>query len=276
MFEGINSVAQIIISATILIVAIAFVLIAYKKGLKIGYKQNSVQFGDGKNAGAAVLYIEDLEIIIDIIIKSVKEISELNKAKKLQLKMDYAQEKVIVIRGQKEIRYHDLLKSKNVPEDELTSHPDFQYFLQVLGNACYYDNGTQSIVSMVRKQLRTQSYQAIENVSDNENRTRYKEFIDAFTETVQLRWKRFFYENYKTKISDYEGKIRDRVITIEDLNESDTETDHVNMMKEIFMDIFDNARDIDEQVKIEEVKLNKDRERQIKAIINLRHGKEKE
>ncbi len=270
MFEGIDPIAQYILAGTILIIVIIVFLIVYKRGVKIG--SNTITIGSAKGEKShRFLYLSDLDIIVDVIVKNVEAIFELNRTERIKRKMRYAQEKLMALRGLKEQRFYKLLKNAGVKQDNLTSHPDAQYYIQVLGNALYYDNGTRSLITALRSSLSDHTeYMKLSEMTDSENRERYNGYLDSFVEAMSQRWKGFFYDNYKTDVIDDDGKHRKRIVTNEDIYDSDFEPGHIKDLREICEDIFDNAVIIDRLIEKEHTKLEKQRKEKTEQIIKLR------
>lgn len=264
-----NDTAQIIVAITIAVAVIAAIILVYRRGIRVGWKKGAIDI-NGKSNSGIIIHLTDLEIIMDIMIDSVMLTASLCQGTKLERKMSYAQEKITHLRGLKEQQYFQLLKKKGIPQDRLTSHPDAQYYLQVLGNALYYDNGTQSLVSQLRRNLRSEDNRIDKNRSEKENKDRFNEFISSFTDSALQRWKRFFIDNYRTDVMDIDGNMRKREITCEDLYDMDFDPQHIAALRRIFEEIFEYARGVDADIEKEKQEVETKRKEKIHQIVAMR------
>ncbi len=274
MFEGIDPIAQVIIAIGILIGIIVIGAIVVRGGITIG--KNFFRVGGKKkknkcdNEPDATLHISDLHIIADIFTDSFKIIFDLNKSIKLQKKMDFAQEKILLIRSLKEKRFYRQINKEGIDWDSISIHPDTQYYVQVLNNAISFDNGEQSLVSTIRKYIRLGSYSLSEKKTDEENKKEYNEFLENVMQVINDRWWRFFNQNYESKFLNKEGIISERDITNADIYKLDFDETHLLEIKDIIKHIFDNAikedEIINEQIKI----LDDKRKEKINNIIRTR------
>lgn len=273
MFNGIDPVAQIIISVTIGIGVIGLVAIIFFRGLKSGKLGFVIPGKDKDCTGYLNFKVEALGTVIDIIFNSLKDLVMLNDARRLERKMIYVENQLLIIRGIKEKRFYGLMLKSGVKKDHLTSHVDAQYYIQVLNNALYYDNGEQCLKTVFRRALTAMEYGDISNISQRENAERYEDYIQSFLKSCLQKWKRFFYNNYKTEVVDDDGSYRMRKLTNEDLYNLDFDDDHVRDLEKIFRDVFDNAKVMDEQITKELEALYELRKKDIKKVLSLKPTK---
>jgi hypothetical protein len=268
MFKGIDPIAQIILAISIGFSFILILLIVYIRGVRAGKIGLTIP---GKNKNDILgLKTSELETVIDIIFQSLQDIVELNEFRRLERKMIYVEEKLVIIRGMKEKLFYKLLKESGVNQDHLTDHVDSIHFVQVLNNALYSSNGEISLKSLFRQVLKGDEYKDFREMSQRENQIRYGDFIDSFFKSSVQKWKRFFYNNYKTNFIDEKGQPIQRKITNEDVYEMDFLKDHLTELKKIFRDIFDNARLIDERIDSEKEELYESRKSNIRKILAIK------
>lgn len=268
MLQGIDPVAQVILSICLGLSLLITLVIVYRRGIKAGKIGLSIP---GKSEKDILNFkTNELEAMIDIIFQSLQDIVELNDFKRLERKMVYVEEKLVIIRGMKEKLFYRLLKNSGVEHDHLTNHVDAIYFIQVLNNALYNDNGEPSLKTLFRHALKSDEYRNFESVSQRENQIRYENFIDSFFKASVQKWKRFFYNNYKTNFIDEKGESIQRLITSENIYEMDFLEDHLRELKNIYIDIFDTARSIDERIDREKSELYRLRKSNIRKILEIK------
>ncbi len=269
MFQGINSIAQIIIATIGGLALLIILVIIYQRGFRAGAGKIGIDIPGLKDNQCANIQISELESVIDIIFESLKDLVNLNDSKRLERKMVYTENKLVLVRGLKEKLYYKLLKDSGVDQDRLTSHVDSQYYMQVLNNALFYDNGQQCMKTLFRRALRSDDYADNPELSQSENANRYEKYIGLFLESSMQKWKRFFYDNYKTNTIDADGKKRVRKVTNEDIYDMDFDTNHMQEIKVIYHEIFDNAKIVDEQINKEQVRLYTSRKENIRRLLSI-------
>lgn len=271
MFQGIDTTAQIILSISVGLALLIILFIVYRRGVKAG--KLGFDIPGSPDCVDLRLQTNELETVIDIIFQSLQDIVELNDSKRLQRKMIFVEEKLVIIRGMKEKLFYKLLKDSGVDQDCLTSHVDAVYFVQVLNNAIYYDNGELCLKTLFRRVLKGDDYSDSKDLSPRENQVRYNNFIESFFVSSLQKWKRFFYNNYKTEIIDKNGEPLQRRISNEDIYEMDFLEDHLKYLKKIYFDIFDNAKLVDERIDREKAELFESRRNNIRKILAINPDK---
>jgi hypothetical protein len=269
MFAGLTPVAQIIVSVTLLMAVLLLLLIIYKRGVKLGFKNAKINLSGEMCEDTALIKIEDLEAFIDVIVDSMEEVVQLDKNFSIEKKLDYVEVKLSEFQGLKESRFYKLLKDKGVPHDDLTSHPDAIHYVTTLLNAIFRDNGESGIKSMIRKPLKHRTYD--KSSYPEVTRTDAEEkFIREFTNQVNERVRRYFRSNYATNFIDYDGRMKKRIVTNEEIHDMDYQPAHVLEMQKIFSDIFDNARKIDIEVNKKREELISGRKKKLGNMLSIR------
>ena len=285
MLDGLTPFAQntlaISIAGFLIGILVLLFIVILKRGVKFSKNDTSVTIGKDKphkkieDASAddpeETVYIINrtaLENIVELILDSIKDLLILSENRALNKKMDYVETKLTALRGLKETRFYKALKDKGIQHENLTSHPDALFYNQVLGNVIYHDNGTLSIKSLFRTKLRDTLYLDDENLSERENEDKYDKFMEDFYNQINEEWRRKINANYKSDVFDLHMISQKRVITTETLYDLDTETAHLNELKLMFKDIFDNARQIHKAVEIEKKKLTEQRNAKLDKLLN--------
>lgn len=272
MFDGIDPTAQVIISINISVFLICLVVIAVRKGISIKHKNNSLMIGKAIGLSNPMKkFLENIDVVVDIIVESVESVSDLTNSESLRQKMSYVNEKINYLRGLTEEKYYKMLVEKNIKQELLSSHPDLQYYIMTLRNVFY---GPYGIEDMLRNQLRSMDYADRTELTTKENEHRFENYIDSLFGTLAQKWKEHFYNHYKTNIMDMNGQMRERIITNEELYDSDTESKNASKIKNMLYDVFKKAKEIDKYVNSKRLQMIEKRGEKIKKVISIEYGME--
>lgn len=266
MFQGINAIAQIILSSGAVIILIILFLIIYKKGIKVGYNKNIIQIGRStkdiilEQNEIITLSLNDFNRMIEIIMDSVKEILILTSTELLNRKMSFAEKKINELKKLKDRVYKEILKSKTkvVAEDSL----EFRYFQVMI--ACMIqvsDDGQLSFKDIIRKELRTKEY--------HKDGTEYEEYIKNVIDIFISTWRRNLQYFYNWKEEEHAW-----FVVYDDLRLLPENAAHMLRVEKLIRDIFAKAKDLDEEIKKEEEILEEKRKNIIKNYFFNKSNKE--
>ena len=262
MFQGINPIAQIIIAISILLVFFVIAVIIFRRGIKLGYNKGYISLGQGECApGIIQVRRKDLEIIFDIFVNSVSEISEITGKQSLMRKMNYAESKLPIIRQRMDKIYYELSKTKGIDDDFLTDNEDLAFYLLVVDKIIDSDNGLASIKSLLRKYLRDNEYK--------KSGPEYNRYLDEFNSLVFENCRRILNDKYKSLVSTIGlEERRKRVIHSKEIFEAFQDRGFMDSIEDIFRDIFDHAKLIDIDIENEKIKIIEKRKKRLADIID--------
>lgn len=266
MFQGINPIAQIIIAIGILLALIIIAIIIFKRGIKLGYNRGFVSLGREECSDRIIqIRREDLEVIFDLFVSSVSEISEITGKQSLLKKMNYAESKLPILRKRFERIYYDMLADRVSDDNLLTENEDFEFYSLSVQAILYTDNGFTSVKSLLRKYLREKEY--------DKDSLEYEKYLNEFTSLVFEYCRRFFNFYYKSDVQCSDRR-RKRLISSRDLYESFQDKNFIDFVKGIFKDVFDHAKNIDHSIEEEKKKIIDKRKSRLSNLIDMEEGKD--
>lgn len=263
ILQGIDPVAQIILAVGIIIVVVIALIVVWIKGLKAGGK-NGIMIGSSGNMN---LTLDSFESLIDVITESLIDVIRLNEAESVNRKMDFAEDRISLIRNLKEQLFYKISKDR-VQENVLTSNEDLNYYNMLVGNALFSDNGAASLKSLIRKYLKGNEYKVDGRDFDN--------FLKDFTDIAIENWRRYINTYYKTEVIKSDGSKRERVVTAKELYHANTDQRHRDDLEDIFRQIFTHAKSIDEKITKEKKDLFDKRKKRIEQIIGIKTDDKKD
>lgn len=264
----IDSTAQIILSVGIVISIILLLGLIFhfilKKGLKVAFGKLSANIG-GTDTGI-LLTGEKLEMLIEIIIESMEDVISLNNNEALDKKMAFAQDKIPLIRNLKEQIFYKLSKDK-IGDNEvvLTENEDLDYYICLISNALFADNGSTCLKSVLRKYLKGVEYKKEDREFDN--------FLNDFTELACENWRRYINLYYKTDVITDNGGRRTRIVSQKELYHANNDRKHKDDLEDIFRQVFTFAKNIDNNIEKEHEVLYRKRQNKIKQLLGIANEK---
>jgi hypothetical protein len=236
-------------------VAISLLIVIIFKIPRLINKKIEAQFGKfgikiDNEGNPKTEYIQltkaDIVELFGIFKKTITEIIDIKINKDLDKKMLYAQQKIKDLLELKLKVYIEIAKRK-VKIQNIENTIEYKYFIMMINTLFYVDEEDDSYKTIIRRELRNKNYK--------KQGTEYQDYINNFLITVLRKWNRailFYFE----ADSYYDNKKHEWVVDYSDLFQLAKNERHIARIKDIIMDIFANAIDVDNYTYEQEQRLN--------------------
>lgn len=252
MFQGLSAAAQVILSIGVVLAGLAVIvtiaIICWKVGIRIGFKRGAyVRIGgdeggcvnDAKKSHLYWLTTSDLETIFEIFLEGIEDIVALGRLVSVNKKMDFVEDRLVILIGYLESIYLRLSKNR-VQAEILTKHVDYRHFVRFANRVIYGDIDREGIKSVIRKYIKSKDY--------HKEGADFSKFIQDFVALVLQIFRNFLNTDYDNTVVYETNKTRDRVVSEESLyKEIFSDACKVKLV-ELFSDIFNNAKKVDSTI----------------------------
>ncbi len=221
-------------------------------------KGGKAQVGNIK-IGKSNSFVEEVETLFELIMEYVEEIVLLSVNKKIDKQMQYAENKLIMIREKKEKAFFGLLEIAGVPHDQLTIHQDCQFYREVCGNMIYADNGNSSTKAIIKNFLKNGNFM-------NKIGAEYDVYIKDVVCLIKRGWDQYLNGHYFSEVIDNNGE-RKRVISREQIYDADENI--ISDIEDLIRNIFDNAKNIELETSKQKDELLQKRKEKVRNLITF-------
>lgn len=157
--------------------------------------------------GIVAFSAEKLDSLLELLVDSIRDVTELSISKLMQAKMDYVVERLSSIENALTKEAHKLLQEKGVGKSQVSQHSDFTLIQEIIRNIIYTDNGVRSMKSVIRHQIKHKVY------ADTSNTT----YLAPLVETLFNNASNYVTNHYQNTTITGKQYLLKREITREEL-----------------------------------------------------------
>lgn len=256
MFQGIDPIAQIILTTTIPIVVIIALILIYKRGVKVGKGVFQIG-GTSKKSTTIILNKSRLSIMLKIITESIEDLIKLRDVKALKSKTRIVKDNLNILRGSKEALFYEATKDK-LEDHILTDNEDLHYYEDFTSKMLFLDNGIESFFKVILEEIEAHTYSC--EGKDYEN------FLEDFQKKI-IEIQRRSINKYAGEAKTIKGTLRGRIVSRKDIFDVNNSDKHLMEMKLSFRDIFDKIKSIDVKTEKEQNDNTIEREKKLNELL---------
>lgn len=254
------NVAAVMLLIFMLLLVVSFTIIIVIRLLKTGFSFGKFTV-QTKNMKGRMLILpeESIDKVFRVFVDAITNTLDKSRNKRIADKMNLAVGKLGGIYTQYKKAFFKVMREKCIEERSITAHDDYITFDLALRAALYLQNGTECFKSIIKTELKEESYRAKEGKE-------FQEFLENVGIQLNTVFSKTFEQSYKnSSIFGDSDTPTYRIVSLEDIYQIYDDT--WSTVKLEIQGIFEGAKEIDinlERLEEEQMQTNID---SVKSIL---------